>query len=44
VTRSMTVEEIRKATATWFDDEQRMYSALAEAYRFLFAEEPPPGA
>jgi hypothetical protein len=37
----MTVEEIRKATATWFDDEQQMYAALADAYRYLFGDEPP---
>ena len=40
-TRNMTVEEIRKATATWFDDEQQMYAALADAYRYLFGDEPP---
>jgi hypothetical protein len=40
-TRTMTVEEIRKATATWFDDEQQMYAALADAYRYLFGDEPP---
>ena len=44
VTRAMSVDEFRKATATWFDDEGQMYSALADAYRYLFREEPPPQA
>jgi len=39
--RSMTRDEFWRATSAWFDDDEKMYRELEDAYRFFFDEEPP---
>jgi hypothetical protein len=39
--RPMTRDEFWKDTSVWFADDEELYAAIADAYRFFFAEEPP---
>jgi hypothetical protein len=40
-TRPMTVKDFWKATSAWFADDDQLYSALEDAYRCFFEEQPP---
>jgi hypothetical protein len=40
-TRSVGHDEFYRATMTLFDDDEKMYLELEDAYRFFFDDEPP---
>ncbi len=39
--RTLSRDELWRATSAWFDNDKQMYGELEDAYRFLFNEEPP---
>jgi hypothetical protein len=39
--RPMTHDEFWKDTSVWFPDDERLYAAVEDAYRFFFDEDPP---
>ena len=39
--RPMTHAEFADATMAWFNTDDELYAAVADAYRFFFDEEPP---
>jgi hypothetical protein len=39
--RPMTSNQFWKTTSAWFDNDEALYAAVEDAYRFFFDEEPP---